>query len=92
MFKLWGLKDAVKSGCGMVSKTFAGAEYKMDEWLVQEKKSRVFRDKASYEAAFADAAESVQESNKRLAKLKMSRDEFLAEIAAFAAANQHDDD
>ena len=86
MFKFWGLKDAAKSGCGMVSKTFSGAEYKLDEWLTQEKRTRAFRDKVSFEEALADASEAVEESNKRLAKLKTSREQFLADIAAFKTA------
>lgn len=83
-----GLRDASKNLLAMIGTTAKGGNYKMTEWLEQEIENRPARDLVATEEAMADAVEAMDETNKRLAKCKMTREEFLSKLAAYQAAKQ----
>ena len=87
MFNI-GLKATTKALFGMIGSSAQLGEYKVQEYLEQEKMNRSYRDFVASEEGAADALEAIDETNQRLAKCKMTREELTTRIAAFQAARQ----
>lgn len=87
MFNI-GLRDTSKNLLAMIGTCAKGGNYKATEWLEQEIENRPARDLVAAEEAMADAVEAMDENNKRLAKCKMTREEFMQKLAAYQAAKQ----
>ena len=83
-----GFKETCKNVLSTISTCAKGANNKATEYLEQDLENRPARDLVASESAMADAIEAIDETNQRLAKCQMTREEFMRRLAEYQAAKQ----
>ena len=83
-----GLRETTKNLLSMIGTMAKGGNNKATEYLEQDLENRPARDVVASESAMADAIEAMDETNQRLAKCRMTREEFMRRLAEYQAAKQ----
>lgn len=83
-----GFTETCKNVLSMIGTCAKGGNNKATEYLEQDLENRPARDLVAKETAMADAVEAIDETNKRLAKCQMTREEFMRRLAEYQAAKQ----